>query len=90
MENESKKCFNCKHLERYYTKEIKQFCKTKFGWCSEKRNVVDTNGGCEQFGRKPVRRGRHRLLQCSLSDLLTEISEIRKVLEAEKSEREEM
>lgn len=76
------KCYNCGYLDRYYTKGIKKFDKTKLGWCCKKLNTVTTDGGCEDFKYKKKPR-RNRMLKLALNDLLIEISEIRKVLEAE-------
>lgn len=90
METESKQCYRCKYPDRYYTKEVKRFCKTKFGRCREKRAEMNIHESCERFEQRASVRGRPKLLKNYLNDLLTEITEIRKVLEEEKDEREEM
>ncbi len=49
-------CAVCKNLVRYYTKELKQFDKSEFGWCCEKRQVVCVKGTCEHFEKRTYRR----------------------------------
>ena len=89
METESKKCYRCKNLDRYYTKEVKRFCKTKFGWCSEKQDTVQIQGCCDKFIFNPKSKKSNRMICHYLNDLLTEISEIRKVIEEENGETDE-
>ena len=38
MENDL--CCNCKHFDCYFTKGVKNFRKTQFGWCNKKFKVV--------------------------------------------------
>lgn len=86
MKEESKKCCRCKYFDKYYTKEIKHFRPTKWGWCCQKRDNVNMHCGCENFLFKPLSKRSNRLLLYCLNSLLTELSEIRKVLETENDE----
>lgn len=83
MESKGKQCYRCKNLDRYYTKGIKEFNPTKFGWCCKKRENVNIHDGCEQYVLKPKRNRNRLLIRYCLNNLLTEITEIRKVIEAE-------
>lgn len=83
-------CYKCKHLIKYYTKGVKRFNGTKYGWCCKRRGNVNIHDGCENYELKPKSKKKNRLfLRYYLNDLLTEISEIRKIAEVERSEREE-
>lgn len=90
MENKKKECYRCKYLDRYYTKGIKEYQKTRFGWCCKKQESVTIHNGCENFFAKPKQTRNMRLLRFCLNDLLTEISEIRKIIEAENGENKEL
>ncbi len=87
MEN---KCSRCKHFEAYYVKQYKRFEKINFGFC-RCPGVCETVKGtevCENFILKKQSRMRKKLIKNCLNDLLNEISELRKVLDAEKDESE--
>lgn len=86
MKEESKQCYRCRYFDKYYTKEVKRFRPTKWGWCCQKCDSVNMHYGCEKFLFKPFSKRSNRLLQYSLNTLLTELSEIRKVLEVERDE----
>lgn len=90
MENTKNECYRCKFLDRYYTKEIKEFQKTKLGWCCKKQETVTIHNSCEYFFAKQKQKRSMGLLRFCLNDLLTEISEIRKIIEAENSEDKEL
>ena len=81
---DNNKCSKCKHFDRYYIKGVKQFNKTVFVWCTRKHESVSIHDCCERY--KAGVRGRgiigSRVKVC-LNDLLTEISAIRYVIEAE-------
>ena len=83
-------CYNCKNLIRYYTKGIKQFNKSDLGWCVEKQEHVNVKNQCINFIATPKHKIRKRSINRYLNDLLTEITEIRKVIEAEYISNEEM
>lgn len=82
MENKNGKCSRCKYFNRYYTKGMKQFNKTKFGWC-QKSGVKEASASCPEFSIKQKGDNGLLFLKICLNDLLTEISEIRKILEVE-------
>lgn len=73
----------CQNMDRFYIKGNKKFDKTKCGWCCVKVGVVQIHESCEKFRLKKKRARYTFLLKKTLENLLTEISEVRKVLEAE-------
>ena len=89
MENKNNQCSKCKFFDRYYTKEIKQFKRTKCGWCYKKADSVCVNDCCENFtyGCKPRRRT--KFINYYLNDLLTQLSAIRAIIEADCNESED-
>ncbi|MBD5132583.1 MAG: hypothetical protein HDT28_08380 [Clostridiales bacterium] len=90
MENEHNPCYRCKNLERFYTRGVKQFNKTKVGWCCKKVAVVNIHDSCEKYEpRKPCKRISRAIKFC-LNDLLTDISAIREIIEDERRENEEV
>ncbi len=89
MDSTGKQCYRCKLFERYYTKGIKQFNRTKLGWCCQKREIVPFDSFCERFLTRPLGKRRKRLIGICLSELLTEISQIRTIIEDEFHEHDE-
>lgn len=89
MENENQRCYRCKFFERYYFKGNKRYNKTKFGWCRCANRNVKATDGCENYCYKSVKKGGRFLLRNCLNDLLTEISEIRKLIEDDFDETDE-
>ena len=77
-------CYKCRYCDRYYTKGIKQFNKTKFGWCSEKRAITGIHESCGRYVLQSKNRRGRKLLDISISELLMEITEIRKLLETDR------
>lgn len=90
METTKTECYRCKFLDRYYVKGIKEFQKTNCGWCCKKQETVAIHNGCKEFSVKQTHKRNERLLRFYLNDLLTEISEIRKIIEEETSENKEL
>ncbi|MDE6442425.1 MAG: hypothetical protein K2L12_06745 [Clostridia bacterium] len=84
------KCYRCKYFDRYYTKGTKHFNLTEIGLCSKKRNIVQKNEGCDGFVVKQHGYRAKIVATRCLNDLLTELSELRKFIEAEKAESEEL
>ncbi len=77
----NKQCFGCRYLDRYYIRGVKKFTKTKFGWCCATAEVVDIHNGCDRFAQsRPLKRSKYGVQYC-LNDLLTQITELRKLLE---------
>ena len=87
MENDNRKCRKCHYFDRYYTKGIKRFNGTQIGRCRKKGEQVGGNDACEQFSVKHNYASRSRCLRVSVNDLLTELTAIRKALEAEEDEK---
>lgn len=90
---ERNKCFQCRSFYRYYTKGVKQFNKTKLGWCVEKQDTVKSSGGCDKFVIRTRVCKVSKLVWHTLNDLLTQISELRMIIEEDKNgsdEREEV
>lgn len=85
MGSENKNCRDCKYFSRYYTKEEKRFERTKCGWCCKAGKTVNSGEGCEKFERRGKRK-EEWLLRQYLSDILTELTELRKIIEAEHEE----
>lgn len=90
MNEKNQFCYRCKYLDRYYTKELKKFSKTPLGWCRQNRKIVSVKYRCEKFSVRIPKKIPGLILKHCLNDLLTEISEIRKVIEAEKNESEDL
>ena len=90
MKEERKQCYKCNNFERYYTRGVKKYTPTRCGWCCKKVENVDLHDSCEAFQEKRVKIGYKQMRRNSLSNLLTEISEIRKVIEAEENEKKKM
>lgn len=82
-------CTNCTRLVRYYTKELKKFNKTEFGWCCEKRKIVCVKDQCEHFERRAYRTKIRFGLEHCLNDLLVQLSTIRQIIEEEKNENKD-
>ena len=82
-ENKVNYCYACKNFERYYVKGIKQFNKTKVGWCCHKGEVVNAVDGCGEFAIKTTWKSYRKAVKNCLNDMLTEISEMRKIVEEE-------
>lgn len=87
MTTEEKKCSRCRYLDRYYTKGVTRFNKTDFGWCICKHKSVNIREDrCDKYEARKNARVPSRRIQVCLNDLLTEISEVRKIIEAENDE----
>lgn len=86
MENESKECNRCKYYEPYYTRNTKHFNKTKCGRCSKKRCMVSSHDSCDEHSYKSCTSKSKRVLKLYLNDLLTDLTEIRQIIEVENAE----
>ena len=83
------KCYSCGYFDRYYTKGVKRFNQTQYGWCQKQREAIKIQDACKLFCRKQKLKVRVRLSLMQLNNLLTEISEVRKILEADLAENNE-
>lgn len=76
-------CYRCRNFLRYYTKGTTKFSSTKFGWCGVKLCTVESRGECEQYVFKKSSKKSKLILKIQLSNILTELSAIRAMLEVE-------
>lgn len=87
MHTHSVKCNKCKYFKRYYIKGVKEFKRTDYGWCGKNMTVIDLRDnsrvGCEKFIANTERALNKRSVYYYLSELLTELSAIREVLQDE-------
>lgn len=83
---ENNQCFRCVFFSRYYTKGVRNFNRTKLGWCTVKRDTVKSDGNCDRYDSKPYMGKPSKSIWRALSDLLTQISEIRAIIEEDKNE----
>ena len=83
MEKNIGQCSECRFCDRYFVKGIKEFKKINFGWCSQRRSTVEIHENCQKFERNVKKVKSKKLLRCYLSDILTEISEIRMIIKEE-------
>ena len=91
MQEKSKSCSRCKYLDRYYTKGVDRFNRTDFGRCRKRReSVVVRECRCDNYeaDRYIGVIGRRAVKKC-LNDLITQMTEIRKVIEAEIDDAEQ-
>ena len=84
--DKSGECYQCRHFDRYYTKETRHFQPTKCGFCYKNQSVVNLHEDCENYQAKRWHRRDETFLRFCLNDLLTEISELRSILEAGRNE----
>ena len=90
MANVKKQCYRCKHLVRFYTKGTTRYKRINYGWCGKKRAVVETRECCDQYSLKHKNKRLDVSLLGALDIILTDISEIRNILQDEKTNEEEM
>lgn len=83
MQPKEKKCFNCKFFLRYYTMGRRQFHNAKCGWCNSNLQMVKEHSQCDNFLPSPNRSTINEDAKKTLNHLLSEISTIRKMMEAE-------
>ena len=83
MEKNIGQCSECRFCDRSFVKRDKRISKINFGWCSQRRSTVEIQENCQKFERNVKKVKSKRLLRCYLSDILTEISEIRMIIKEE-------
>ncbi len=74
-------CYICRHFDRLYIKGNKRYNATKYGYCRVHGKTVQIHEICEKFAKKLYSKKSNKAIRNYLNDLLTEISEVRKVLE---------
>lgn len=45
----NKECFRCRYFDRYYTKGVKRYNRTKFGRCSVRAEIVGNHDTCQAY-----------------------------------------
>lgn len=85
-----KQCSLCKWFDVYYTLDITKFNKTKYGWCCKHIDIVQTNNTCDLFERKQNSKRCKHAISVYLSMLLTEITELHKVINAYSEDKNEL
>lgn len=91
MERKNKACWNGGNYKAYYTKELCRFMKQKEGYCTKHGKNVCHKEQCELWRTNYRYLGlRKKVAMRALSDILTQIVEIRQILfesmEADKSD----
>ncbi len=86
---QNNQCYRCRNFSRYYTKGVKKFNRTKSGWCSVKRDTVKTEGYCDRYDSKQYTFKPSKTILRTLSDLLTQLPEMRAIIEEDKNGSEE-
>ena len=81
-------CYRCRYFDRYYIKGVKSFNPTPCGWCCHAAAEVRADGGCEKYAAKKKTKLHEATIRRCLSDILTELSELKKAVESD--EREEL
>lgn len=88
---EKGKCYQCKNFDRFYTKGVKRFNKTTLGWCCKKGCEVGSGNSCgDAYAHRAPTTKIKSLTKYYLSDLLTQISAIRELIEEETDGNEEV
>lgn len=76
----SEKCVYCGRYERYYTKGLYHFNRTKLGFCSRYDKIVGNNDSCDYWESNRRRYCmRKKAASRALYEILTEISAIRQI-----------
>lgn len=86
MENNSNKCYRCRAFSRYYVKSVTKFNMTKHGLCCELGKTVSGGDGCEKFVLRRRSKTLSQPIKFCLNSLLTEISQLRAIIEEESGE----
>ncbi len=81
MEQQIGNCSRCMYFDRYFVKKATTFQSTSIGWCEVKKEIVKSRDSCEECKKRQLRRTSYHALILHLNDLLTEISEVKGILE---------
>ena len=87
-ETQKNLCYRCKHIDKFYVKEIKRYVPFGMGWCSVRQETVDIHDGCEKFCLRQLNRKNKKLIYNALNSILTDLSAIRQIIEEEQKENE--
>lgn len=80
MENKENICSKCRHFDRFYIKGVKRYNAIEYGWCCKKVGITETRDTCDNYARKVKSHNSESSIRYVLSDMLTDISEIRCIL----------
>lgn len=85
-----KYCLNCGYYCPYYTKGYYKFSKTKFGSCREHRRTVGNHDVCDSWVNIGCRYKTFskNATKKALYELLSQLSEIRQIIEEYKNDDE--
>ncbi len=81
MENKKNLCYRCKHFDRYYIQGTTKFDKIPLGRCFKTRATVDANSGCENFIFNRKNKFYAEFFGYNLSRILSELTQLRCILE---------
>ena len=90
MDNKNKQCFRCEYYNYYFIKGKKRFNKIKLGRCGKKCDTVNMHDSCGGFVLRRKRQTHKLFLEIYLEHLLTEISELRLLMEEEINENKNL
>ena len=86
-EKPSKKCAYCDFYDRYYTKGLRRFERTKQGFCSEQKKIVGNDEGCECWRLSSHRNfTRKRVASRALFEMMMDLSAIRQIFQESQEE----
>ncbi len=85
-----KECFRCRNFDAYYTRGVKRFDKTKYGWCSKLQESVNIHNTCSMYTKKLSNKKDKYIIGHYLNTMLSEIMEIHKVLIAVSEEENDL
>lgn len=89
MSDNNNKCYLCQKLCRYYTKGANKYDKTNCGYCTAQGRIVGIHDGCEQYEKRRVQRRNKAMLDRRINDLLTQVHEVRRILESKRDNEED-
>jgi len=91
MEQKSKKCCYCGNFEGYYTKGLRRYEKSKQGFCSQHRKIVENQNCCECWKKNSKRySARYRVASRALYEILMDISAIRQIIQENEEENKNL
>lgn len=80
QEKKTAKCYQCFYFDRYFTKELTRYVRTKIGFCSTHKKSVNAHDCCECWKLKKSRYlYRQRAAEKILNEILLNISAIRQI-----------
>ncbi len=83
MEEETKKCSNCRYFSRYYTKGSRHYIRADTGYCIRSQGNVSSQDCCGSFSELPYYKQPSPNLLERIRNLFNEIAEIKSKIEEE-------